>query len=102
MFAESAKTAVLCAIKQCRAQKPTDDIAKLQNNLLQEAEIMLKLCHPNIIRCLGVCIEGARSGGAAKAVYAVMEFMDLGDLRQYLKVCLPAYISVLCLGLEET
>lgn len=89
MFVESANTAILCAIKQSKARKPTDDILQLQDNLRQEAELMLKLRHPNIIRCIGVCSEGDPEGGgeAVKAVYVVMEFMDLGDLQHYLRVC---------------
>ena len=92
MFVDGANTAALCAIKQCKARtsdgtSTTHQDYLFQDAALQEAELMLRLRHPNIIRCIGVCQEDAVSGGAGRAVYVVMEFMDLGDLQHYVRVC---------------
>ena len=88
MFVEDANTAVPCAIKQCKARDSDENGAQNQDNLLQEAKIMLKLRHPNVIRCIGVCVEETMQG-AVKTLHVVIEFMDLGDLQHYLRVCLP-------------
>uniref|UniRef100_A0A6A7G3L5 Gamma-aminobutyric acid type B receptor subunit 2 n=4 Tax=Hirondellea gigas TaxID=1518452 RepID=A0A6A7G3L5_9CRUS len=44
---------------------------------LSEADLMKSLQHENIVKLLGVCIDG-------EPIYAVMEFMLYGDLKTYL------------------
>lgn len=57
-------------------------------NFEKEACLLAELDHPNIISLLGVCAVG-------KPMCLLLEFMELGDLRQYLRSCCPSnYIGL--------
>ncbi|XP_057373378.1 tyrosine-protein kinase transmembrane receptor Ror2-like [Daphnia carinata] len=57
-------------------------------NFEKEACLLAELDHPNIIGLLGVCAVG-------KPMCLLLEFMELGDLRQYLRSCCPSnYIAI--------
>ncbi len=57
-------------------------------NFEKEACLLAELDHPNIIGLLGVCAVG-------KPMCLLLEFMELGDLRQYLRSCCPSnYIAM--------
>ena len=53
------------------------------SNFEKEAALLAELDHPNIIRLLAVC-------AAEKPMCLLLEFMALGDLRQYLRSCSPS------------
>jgi len=46
------------------------------SKLLEEAKVMQQFDHPNILRLVGICKESP--------VYIVIEFCELGDLRNYI------------------
>ncbi|XP_023182787.1 inactive tyrosine-protein kinase 7 [Xiphophorus maculatus] len=52
---------------------------QLQSNFRREAEMFAKLNHPNVVRLLGLCRE-------AEPHYMILEYYDLGDLKQFLKI----------------
>lgn len=52
-------------------------------NFEKEACLLAELDHGNIISLLGVCAVG-------KPMCLLLEFMELGDLRQYLRSCCPS------------
>ncbi|XP_077469831.1 inactive tyrosine-protein kinase 7 isoform X2 [Stigmatopora argus] len=52
---------------------------QLQLDFRREAEMFGKLSHPNVVRLLGLCRE-------AEPHYMVLEYYDLGDLKQYLRI----------------
>lgn len=57
-------------------------------NFEKEACLLAELDHANIIGLLGVCAVG-------KPMCLLLEFMELGDLRQYLRSCCPSnYIAL--------
>ncbi|XP_060943606.1 inactive tyrosine-protein kinase 7-like isoform X1 [Limanda limanda] len=45
----------------------------------REAEMFAKLSHPNVVRLLGLCRE-------AEPHYMILEYYDLGDLKQFLRI----------------
>uniref|UniRef100_A0A8C5FJS0 Protein tyrosine kinase 7 (inactive) n=1 Tax=Gadus morhua TaxID=8049 RepID=A0A8C5FJS0_GADMO len=52
---------------------------QLQLDFRREADMFAKLSHANVARLLGVCRE-------AEPHYTVMEYCDLGDLKQFLRI----------------
>uniref|UniRef100_A0A7N6BEG3 Protein tyrosine kinase 7 (inactive) n=1 Tax=Anabas testudineus TaxID=64144 RepID=A0A7N6BEG3_ANATE len=52
---------------------------QLQLNFRREAEMFGKLSHPNVVRLLGLCRE-------AEPHYMILEYYDLGDLKQFLRI----------------
>lgn len=51
----------------------------LQQDFRREAEMFGKLSHPNVARLLGMCKE-------AEPHYMILEYYDLGDLKQFLRI----------------
>lgn len=51
----------------------------LQQDFRREAEMFSKLSHPNVARLLGMCKE-------AEPHYMILEYYDLGDLKQFLRI----------------
>ncbi|XP_020789184.1 inactive tyrosine-protein kinase 7 [Boleophthalmus pectinirostris] len=51
----------------------------LQQDFRREAEMFGKLSHPNVVRLLGLCKE-------TEPHYMILEYYDLGDLKQYLRI----------------
>ena len=49
------------------------------NNMIEESLKMSKFNHPNVMRLVGVCIDGGESP------YIVMPFMTHGSLLSYLR-----------------
>uniref|UniRef100_A0A674PCF2 Inactive tyrosine-protein kinase 7 n=1 Tax=Takifugu rubripes TaxID=31033 RepID=A0A674PCF2_TAKRU len=52
---------------------------QLQLDFRREAEMFAKLSQPNIVRLLGLCRE-------AEPHYIILEYYDLGDLKQFLRI----------------
>lgn len=52
---------------------------QLQLDFRREAEMFGKLNHSNVVRLLGLCRE-------AEPHYMVLEYVDLGDLKQFLRI----------------
>ncbi|KAA8590085.1 hypothetical protein FQN60_014019 [Etheostoma spectabile] len=52
---------------------------QLQLDFRREAEMFAKLSHPNLVRLLGLCRE-------AEPHYMILEYYDLGDLKQFLRI----------------
>uniref|UniRef100_A0A3Q0R4U7 Inactive tyrosine-protein kinase 7 n=1 Tax=Amphilophus citrinellus TaxID=61819 RepID=A0A3Q0R4U7_AMPCI len=52
---------------------------QLQLDFRREAEMFAKLSHPNVVRLLGLCRE-------ADPHYTILEYYDLGDLKQFLRI----------------
>lgn len=52
---------------------------QLQLDFRREAEMFAKLSHANVARLLGVCRE-------AEPHYMILEYYDLGDLKQFLRI----------------
>ncbi|XP_037546541.1 inactive tyrosine-protein kinase 7 [Nematolebias whitei] len=52
---------------------------QLQLDFRREAEMFAKLSHPNVVRLLGLCKE-------AEPHYMILEYYDLGDLKQFLRI----------------
>lgn len=52
---------------------------QLQLDFRREAEMFGKLNHANVVRLLGLCRE-------AEPHYMVLEYVDLGDLKQFLRI----------------
>lgn len=59
---------------------------EMRANFEKEACLLAELDHPNIIALLGVC-------ATEKPFCLLLEFMALGDLRQYLRSCAPPAAS---------
>lgn len=51
----------------------------LQQDFRREAEMFAKLSHPNVARLLGLCKE-------TEPHYMILEYYDLGDLKQFLRI----------------
>lgn len=66
------ETAVLVKSLQTRNEQ-------LQTEFRRESEMFAKTCHPNVTRLLGMCRE-------AEPFYMILEYADMGDLKQYLKI----------------
>uniref|UniRef100_A0A8C9R9E2 Inactive tyrosine-protein kinase 7 n=1 Tax=Scleropages formosus TaxID=113540 RepID=A0A8C9R9E2_SCLFO len=67
-----AETAVLVKSLQTRDEQ-------LQLDFRREYEMLGKLSHPNVVRLLGLCRE-------AEPHYMILEYVDLGDLKQFLRI----------------
>ncbi|XP_023652138.2 inactive tyrosine-protein kinase 7 [Paramormyrops kingsleyae] len=67
-----AETVVLVKSLQARDEQ-------LQRNFRREVEMFGKLSHPNVVRLLGLCWE-------AEPHYMILEYVDLGDLKQFLRI----------------
>ncbi|XP_067381849.1 inactive tyrosine-protein kinase 7 isoform X3 [Channa argus] len=67
-----AETVVLVKSLQTRDEQ-------LQLDFRREAEMFAKLNHPNVVRLLGLCRE-------AEPHYMILEYYDLGDLKQFLRI----------------
>uniref|UniRef100_A0A7N8Y2Q4 Inactive tyrosine-protein kinase 7 n=1 Tax=Mastacembelus armatus TaxID=205130 RepID=A0A7N8Y2Q4_9TELE len=52
---------------------------QFQLDFRREAEMFAKLSHPNVVRLLGLCRE-------AEPHYMILEYYDLGDLKQFLRI----------------
>lgn len=52
---------------------------QLQQDFRREAEMFGKLSHPNVARLLGLCKE-------TEPHYMILEYYDLGDLKQFLRI----------------
>ncbi|XP_041866737.1 inactive tyrosine-protein kinase 7 isoform X2 [Melanotaenia boesemani] len=52
---------------------------QLQLDFRREAEMFTKLSHPNVVQLLGLCRE-------AEPHYTILEYYDLGDLKQFLRI----------------
>ncbi|KAF4083268.1 hypothetical protein AMELA_G00138020 [Ameiurus melas] len=70
--ADEEETAVLVKSLQARDEQ-------VQSDFRRECEMFAKLGHPNITRLLGMCRE-------AEPFYMILEYADMGDLKQYLKI----------------
>ncbi|EFX80185.1 putative Neurospecific receptor kinase protein [Daphnia pulex] len=76
-----------CSIVAVKTLKEEAD-DEMCANFEKEACLLAELDHPNIIGLLGVCAVG-------KPMCLLLEFMELGDLRQYLRSCCPSnYIAM--------
>ena len=64
------------AVKQCKPNRNSDIENNPASKLLEEAKVMQQFDHPNILRLVGVCKDFP--------VYIVIEFCELGDLRNFL------------------
>lgn len=51
---------------------------------LKEAELMSNFKHPNILKLVGICLDGYDG-----AIYIIMELMEGGDLLSYLRLNRP-------------
>nr|XP_015218709.1 PREDICTED: inactive tyrosine-protein kinase 7 [Lepisosteus oculatus] len=69
---EEAETVVLVKSLQTRDEQ-------LQLDFRREFEMFGKLSHANVVRLLGLCRE-------AEPHYMILEYVDLGDLKQFLKI----------------
>ncbi|MCJ8737770.1 hypothetical protein PDJAM_G00027900 [Pangasius djambal] len=69
---DEEETAVLVKSLQTRDEQ-------VQSDFRRECEMFAKLGHPNITRLLGMCRE-------AEPFYMILEYADMGDLKQYLKI----------------
>ncbi|CAD5209147.1 unnamed protein product [Bursaphelenchus xylophilus] len=69
------KRQTIVAVKVCK--EPNSESQTANNVLLEEAYTMSQFWHPHIIHIIGVSIHST--------VWVVMEMMQLGELRQYLK-----------------
>uniref|UniRef100_A0A8D0XK92 Protein tyrosine kinase 7 (inactive) n=1 Tax=Sus scrofa TaxID=9823 RepID=A0A8D0XK92_PIG len=67
-----AETLVLVKSLQSRDEQQQLDFRR-------ELEMFGKLSHPNVVRLLGLCRE-------AEPHYMVLEYVDLGDLKQFLRI----------------
>uniref|UniRef100_A0A2I4BS68 Inactive tyrosine-protein kinase 7 n=1 Tax=Austrofundulus limnaeus TaxID=52670 RepID=A0A2I4BS68_AUSLI len=72
MDESDAETVVLVKTLQSRDEQ-------LQLDFRREAEMFAKLSHPNVVRLLGLCKE-------AEPHYMILEYYDLGDLKQFLRI----------------
>uniref|UniRef100_A0A8D0CNE9 Inactive tyrosine-protein kinase 7 n=1 Tax=Scleropages formosus TaxID=113540 RepID=A0A8D0CNE9_SCLFO len=70
--ASETETAVLVKSLQTRDEQ-------LQLHFRREADMFGKLNHTNVVRLLGLCRE-------AEPHYMILEYVDLGDLKQFLKI----------------
>ncbi|XP_048826699.1 tyrosine-protein kinase Tec isoform X3 [Brienomyrus brachyistius] len=52
--------------------------AMLEEDFIEEARVMMKLSHPNLVQLYGVCTQ-------QKPMYIVTEFMELGCLLNYIR-----------------
>ena len=68
----------LVAVKMLK-EDASDD---LQADFEREASLMAEFNHPNIVKFLGVCAIG-------KPMCLLFEYMDKGDLNDYLRMCSP-------------
>lgn len=66
----------LRAVKMLRGGASTAD----RDEFAREAEVMLKMDHPSVIRMVGVCVQQA-------PWLMVLEFLEYGDLRSVLEAC---------------
>ncbi|XP_060797480.1 inactive tyrosine-protein kinase 7a isoform X1 [Neoarius graeffei] len=69
---DEEETAVLVKSLQAKDEQVQSDFRK-------ECEMFAKLSHQNITRLLGVCRE-------AEPYYMILEYTDMGDLKQYLNI----------------
>ena len=60
---------------------------ELQRDFEEEASLMVKFCHPNIVQLVGVCVVG-------KPMCLVFEYMSKGDLNGFLRSCSPEHFIV--------
>ena len=68
-------------------------IAYLEEEMIKEAELMVELDHPNIIRLLGVCLQ-------EKPMCIFYEYMNEGDLQGFLRRKAPPQFPVKRTSLE--
>uniref|UniRef100_A0AAY4EHC3 Protein tyrosine kinase 7 (inactive) n=1 Tax=Denticeps clupeoides TaxID=299321 RepID=A0AAY4EHC3_9TELE len=52
---------------------------QLQQDFRREADMFAKLSHPNVVQLLGLCRD-------AEPHYIILEYMDLGDLKQFVRI----------------
>ncbi|XP_062980026.1 inactive tyrosine-protein kinase 7 isoform X2 [Elgaria multicarinata webbii] len=71
---EDNETEVLVLVKSLQTRDE-----QLQLNFRREFEMFGKLNHSNVVRLLGLCRE-------AEPHYMVLEYVDLGDLKQFLRI----------------
>ncbi|EGD81410.1 TK/HMTK protein kinase [Salpingoeca rosetta] len=71
------------AVKMLRAESEQSDEREFQH----EAEVMLQLDHPNIVRILGVCMNDS-------PWLLVLEYMPYGNLRSFLQSCLERKLQL--------
>ena len=55
---------------------------KVESEFMKEVYVMSKLTHENVVRLLGVCND-------ISPLLMVLEYMENGDLNQFLKGCIP-------------
>ncbi|KAJ7423320.1 hypothetical protein BTVI_10222 [Pitangus sulphuratus] len=72
--AEDGEGEVLVLVKSLQTRDE-----QLQLDFRREAEMFGKLNHSNVVRLLGLCRE-------AEPHYMVLEYVDLGDLKQFLRI----------------
>ncbi|NWT76058.1 PTK7 kinase, partial [Prunella himalayana] len=72
--AEDGEGEVLVLVKSLQTRDE-----QLQLDFRREAEMFGKLNHANVVRLLGLCRE-------AEPHYMVLEYVDLGDLKQFLRI----------------
>ncbi|XP_044284906.1 inactive tyrosine-protein kinase 7 [Varanus komodoensis] len=71
---EDSEAEVLVLVKSLQTRDE-----QLQLNFRREFEMFGKLNHSNVVRLLGLCRE-------AEPHYMVLEYVDLGDLKQFLRI----------------
>ncbi|KAH1172662.1 inactive tyrosine-protein kinase 7 isoform X1 [Mauremys mutica] len=71
---EDSESEVLVLVKSLQTRDE-----QLQLDFRREAEMFGKLSHPNVGRLLGLCRE-------AEPHYMILEYVDLGDLKQFLRI----------------
>ena len=77
---KSSDHAMLVAVKALKVEATSSE----RQNFRQEAELMNKYSHENIVKFYGVCFEGSPQ----EPLYMIFEFMPSGDLHEYLtKLC---------------
>lgn len=79
-FSPDSGPTIQVAVKLCKPNLRNSYLLDQNTNpaskLLEEAKVMQQFDHPHILRLVGICKESP--------VYIVIEFCDLGDLRNYI------------------
>nr|CDS25796.1 tyrosine protein kinase Fyn [Hymenolepis microstoma] len=65
-------------------------VGTAEKDMVKEAATMYKLCHPRLVRFLGVCCEPS-----TEPLMLITEYMDNGSLENYLKYVKPHRIEQL-------
>ncbi len=63
-------------------KEPKNEMLSKNDDFKNEANLLNKCYHPNIVRLLGIC----QYQNSSNLKYLIMEFMNLGDLKKYLEI----------------